>query len=311
MIQKILKARSIPDMLRYLMGPIDSAGRIRPRVEVVDSAFAGSNQREIAREMRAIVRRRPKLQRNMFHATLRKSPRDRKLLDTEWRQIGRSYAGELGFDTHLTICHGDHVHVLCPRIRIDASVVPDSHDYMRGEAIVRAVEVEFGLELVDPSHLLNPLARTGHIRPPSPAERREQERTGLPAPTEVIQSAILELLDENESPSIDELSAGLKAQEIEVVTRPSNKPDLPQISFRFNGRLYGPRKLGGMFTAANLSAVGLTFGPKVTNAKPEAKHSPPPAKPAPKAISEVAPTITPPDAPPEEDSVEPTLPRPY
>jgi hypothetical protein len=311
MIQKILKARSIADMLRYLLGPMDSAGRTRPRVEIIDSVFAGKSQREIAQEMRAIVRQRPKLQRNMFHSTLRLSPRDRGLSDETWRKLSRKYVEALGFDSHLTINHDDHVHILCPRIRINGSVVPDSHDYARGEAIVRTVEVEFGLERVNPSHLLDPSARAGHIRPPSPAERRERELTGLPAPTELIQSAILELLDKNERSSIDELSAGLKAREIEVVTRPSNQPDIPQVAFRFNGRLYGPRKLGGMFTAANLAKVGLSFRPKAIGTKPEAKGLPMPVKPSSNAIDQIEQPITPLDDPREEDFVEPTLPRPY
>jgi hypothetical protein len=262
MIQKILKARNIWDMLRYLLGSIDSSGRTRPRVEIIDSAFAGRDEWELSREISAIVGRRPTVKRNMFHSTLRLSPTDRHVSDQEWSRLCRRYIGELGFDTFLVVSHGDHVHILCPRIRLDGSVVPDGHDFARGEKIVRLIEIDFELQRVRPSHLLEPEASREHVRAPTAAAIQKLERFGEQSDVMLVQEAILEILDEDNEVWIDDFERALAEKQIRVIKRPSRNDALPQVAFVFEGKTFGPRALGGKFTARNLLAAGLNFDPR-------------------------------------------------
>lgn len=266
MIQKILKARSVSDMLRYLIGPYDSKGRLRPHNELLPAIFAGRVEREIAREFAALVGQRPTLRRNMFHSTLRKSPRDREILDEEWSDIAKSYALGLGFDAFLPISHGDHVHILGSRVRIDGSVVSDSHDFVRGEKLVREIEVAHGLEHVAPSHLLDISESQHHLRPPSRADLALQEKTGAVIPMEYVQMQILEVLNLHSSIGLDDFRDRLARRGIQVLTRSSVKRQLPQIAFVHASKTFGPRKLGGMFSAENLSRHGLRLSDDPTPA---------------------------------------------
>lgn len=261
MIQKILKARNIGDMLRYLLGPIDSSGRTRPRVEIIDSVFAGRDEWELSREISAIVARRPTLKRNIFHSTLRLSPRDRQVSDPEWSRICRRYVGELGFDTFLVVSHFDHVHILAPRVRLDTSVVPDNHDFARGEKIVRQAEVDFGLERVRPSHLLLPEVDYLQMRTLSTIDEAKFEIKDVEPPIYVVQRAILEALQDEPSTALREFEQALSRRGIKLVRRLSPRDSRLQLAFIFDGRTYGPRKLGGQFSAEGLSKLGLKFLP--------------------------------------------------
>ncbi|MCM0018752.1 MAG: hypothetical protein NBV67_02045 [Tagaea sp.] len=259
MIQKILKARGIGDMLRYLLGSVDSSGRRRPRAEIIDSVFAGRNEWELTREISAIVARRPTVKRNMFHSTLRLSPKDRHVSDQEWSRLCRRYIGELGFDTFLVVSHGDHVHILCPRIRLDGSVVPDGHDFARGEKIVRLIEIDFELQRVRPSHLLEPEASREHVRAPTAAAIQKLERFGEQSDVMLVQEAILEILGEDNEVWIDDFECALAKKHIRVIKRRSRVDVLPQLAFVYADRTFGPRALGGKFTARNLLSAGLNF----------------------------------------------------
>ena len=259
MIQKILKARNIGDMLRYLLGPVDSSGRRRPRAEIIDTVFAGRNEWELTREISAIVGRRPTLKRNMFHSTLRLSPKDRLLSDQEWSRICRRYVGELGFDTFLVVSHLDHVHILGPRVRLDATVVSDTHDFVRGEKIIRLIEIDFELQRVRPSHLLEPDASREHVRAPTAAAMQKLKKYGEQSDVMLVQEAILEILDEDNEVWIDDFERALAEKHIRVVKRRSRNDTLPQLAFVYADRTFGPRVLGEKFTVRNLLGAGLSF----------------------------------------------------
>lgn len=257
MIQKILKARSASDALRYLLRPNDSKGRVRPHIELLPSIFAGQAEIELAREFGAILGLRPTLKRNVFHSTLRKSPRDREILDEEWSRIAEEYACGLGFDVFQPISHGDHVHILASRVRLDGSVVNDSHDFARGERLVREIEVAHRFEHVVPSHLLKSSEYQDHLRPPSRADLALQQKTGTVIPMEYVQMQILEVLNLHLSIGLDDFRDRLARRGIQVLTRSSLKRELPQIAFVFGQKTFGPKKLGGMFSLENLSRHGL------------------------------------------------------
>ncbi|PLS21673.1 hypothetical protein C0U40_09250 [Amylibacter cionae] len=59
----------------------------------------------------------------------------------EWAQIFDLWAEQMGFDGYMTVCHGNLIHIAADRIRLDGSVVGDSHDYRRSEAVFHENEV--------------------------------------------------------------------------------------------------------------------------------------------------------------------------
>ncbi len=257
MIQKIMNVSSVQDTLRYVLNERDRKGRMRPRCDIVESVMAAKTPLALSKEFAVIASFRPMLARNAFHSSIRKSPDDRFLTDQEWSKITVKYMQALGFDSYLSVCHGDHIHIVATRIDFSGNTISDSNDFKRGEAILREIEVDLGLVRVRSSHLFF----DGHwCRPDvcSPT-RREVEaaaRRSEEPPRKIVQSAILKSIDEASPIDIEEFEKRLRLLGIGL-RRGRSKNNKPYLLFVFRDRNYGVHKLGNLFSLAELSKRGL------------------------------------------------------
>ena len=148
MIGKQTKGRSFRGALNYLLG--------KERAEIIGGNMVGATPRDLAAEFGAVRALRPNLERSVYHSSLSLPPGE-SMTDDRWRETADRYAKEMGFggSQYVVVRHHDtehcHVHILASRIRMDGTVVDESHDYRRSESTIRGIERDFGLSPVLPS----------------------------------------------------------------------------------------------------------------------------------------------------------------
>jgi hypothetical protein len=195
MIGKLIRGRSIRGLMDYLLAPVDQKGDTRPRSVIVGGTFAGRTARTIAQEFAALRALRPNLGVAVVHETLRLPPNASELTDAEWLSIARYWAEAMEFEAWVAVCHGDgHIHIAASRIRVDGSVVSDSHDWTLSERVVREIEKRFGLDEIKPSHLLEPSRDWIEQKAPRQAQLAVADRTGVPLPSDLLAASIGALL---------------------------------------------------------------------------------------------------------------------
>ena len=173
MIQSIHKGKGFRGVLNYVFGRAKSP-------ELVGSNMYGTDPRALAQEFGEWRELRPGLGRAVFHSSLSlpHGPGGREeLTDAQWREVAERYLEHLGYGRspfvvvrHCDTEH-DHVHIVAARIGADGRAVSDSHDFRRGEEILRQLEREYGLTQVRSAHDVEKTAMR-------PGEIRQLERTG-------------------------------------------------------------------------------------------------------------------------------------
>ena len=140
----------------------------------------GEDPRALAQEFAEWRELRPGLTRAVFHSSLSlpHGPSGREeLSDAQWRDVAERYLEHLGYgrSPFVVVRHRDtehdHVHIIAARIGADGRAVSDSHDYRRGEEVLRQLEREYGLTQVKSAHEVDKTAMR-------PGEIRQLERTG-------------------------------------------------------------------------------------------------------------------------------------
>lgn len=123
---------------------------------ILATNMAGNTPRTLAREFGQIRVLRPKLAKVVCHVSVSIAPGEH-LTDDQWRTVAQKYLEEMGFkeSQYVVTKHTDtehpHIHIVANRVTIRGEVVSDSHDYKRQEAIMRRLEVEYGLTRITPS----------------------------------------------------------------------------------------------------------------------------------------------------------------
>ena len=168
MIAKAVKGRGFRGAIAYDLGK--DAGRI------LDTNMPGESVPELSAEFGAIRKLRPNLERAVLHVSLSAAPGE-KLTDAQWSDISRRYLAGMEFldnqylVTRYTDTEHEHIHILANRITSRGGVVSDSLDYQRQEALMRAIELEYGLQQLAPT-IKSPR------RAPTIGEIENQVRTG-------------------------------------------------------------------------------------------------------------------------------------
>ncbi len=244
--------------MRYLLGERDHNGEIRPRHQIIGGTLSGETARDIARELGAFHALRPGLKNHLVHMSLRTAPGDRALSDDEWRKIGDTWAKSMGFQAYAIVSHGDHVHLACSRLRGNGSVVSDSNDYRRSEAIIRQLEAEHELQKVESSHLLEPGRAETHRKAPGLAEISTAERGERPR-AEVLR----DLLDSTlaDRPPVTAFLERLEAAGVEVRPNVASTGRLSGFAYGLDGQIFTAKSLGRRFTLSNMQKGGLSYEP--------------------------------------------------
>lgn len=300
MIGNLIKGSGGRGVLEYLFAPIDSAGRMRPRAELIAGTFSGVTPRQIAKEFAAFRSLRPTVEKAVVHEMLRLSDLEVEPDDATWAAIAGYWAAHMGFDAWCAVAHGDnHIHIFASRIRVDGSVVSDSHDYRTSERIVRRIELKFGLRLQKPSHLLEadpPIVvtetsagpgveaeapsqtATGASHPnqlqlvplpdeigpretaASQAQLKIKEKIGnAPLPSELVASIALSAM--SLKLSVIEMIDAMSAAGIDVRPNLSASGHMSGLSYRIGPVVVTAKSMGRAFTWSRMLASGLRYDP--------------------------------------------------
>lgn len=258
MIGKLIKGSSMRGLLDYLLAAKDQRKQRRPRVKIVGGIFAGTTPREIASEFGVLRALRPNLNVAVVHESLRLPPDASEPTDDVWCAIARHWAQAMGFDCWVAISHGDgHIHIAASRILVDGSVVSDKHDWTLSERVVREVERTFGLEEIEPSHLLNHANGWIQQKAPSKGQSAVAEKTGLPLPSEIAAGVIDGLLTNPISAS--DFVTGLQAAGIDVRPNIASTAKVSGLAYSLGGVPVTAKAMGRAYTWSQLQQRGLQY----------------------------------------------------
>ncbi|MBS7565648.1 relaxase/mobilization nuclease domain-containing protein [Mucilaginibacter sp. Bleaf8] len=129
------------------------------RAELLDMSFVALERRSIRAQVEVVKMLKPALKRHVYHTSLNFSKEEVAVLDNDkLLAIAHDYLNGMGFtnNQYLVFRHYDaehpHVHLLVNRISFDGSVVSDSNNYKRSEALVRKLEKAYNLIAVEQSN---------------------------------------------------------------------------------------------------------------------------------------------------------------
>ncbi|MCI5041297.1 MAG: relaxase/mobilization nuclease domain-containing protein, partial [Donghicola eburneus] len=167
------------------------------------------------------------------------------------------WAKGMGFQAYVTVCHGDHIHIAASRIRLDGTVVSDSHDYRRSEALIREIETTFKLIPVAPSHLLKPDCTTDHVAAPKSGELMLAEEGEISSKAQLQQL----LTDLTATPiTASDFVDALEGSGVDV--RPNISATTGRLSgfaFGLDGHVLSASALGRGFSLKNLEKRGFSY----------------------------------------------------
>lgn len=260
MIGKLIKGRGAAGLCAYLLGPTDNSGEVRPRAQVIGGSFAGRDAQELAHEFGQLHDLRPSLGVHVAHLSLRVPEDERQIGDEEWCEIANEWAAGMGFDGYVVVSHGDHIHIGASRVRLDGTVVPDSHDWARSEALIREAERTHGLREIASSHLLEPERATTHRKALTMSQIGMAER-GIEPAGQVVARLIETTLASGAT------TASAFAETLEragVIVLPNLAPGTGRLSgfaYEYDGVRVTATTMGRGFTLGNLTKRGLSYEP--------------------------------------------------
>lgn len=146
MIAKQVKGKNFRGVIAYNEQKV-----MKNEAVILYTNLAGRTIKELAKEFDIIKQLRPKLGRPVYHVSLN-LPKQEQLDNIVFKKIAKKYLKQMGFDDNQYIIyrHFDsehpHIHIVSNRVKYSGELVSESNDYRRSEEIVRALEIEFGLQ---------------------------------------------------------------------------------------------------------------------------------------------------------------------
>lgn len=251
MIAKQVKGSGFRGTLNYLM--------LKPEAELIGGNMLGESPRELASEFAESRKLRPNLEKAVYHASLSLAPGE-KFSDEKWQEVTGRYTKEMGFEgsQYVVVRHKDtnhdHVHIVASRIRMDGTVVSDSHDYKRSEKVVRSIELDNGLKIV-------PNSRDVLHRAPTGDELRKAIRIGKPSTRMQLQGLVDTAL--SGSPDVTEFFSRLDAMGVQAVPNVAKTGHVSGISYVLSGEVMKGSDLGRGYTWQGIQKRGVSYGRNV------------------------------------------------
>jgi hypothetical protein len=247
MIGKQTKGRGFRGALNYVLG--------KDGAEIIGGNMLGQDARELAAEFSGSRQLKPNLSRVVYHASLSLPPGE-SLSDSRWGEVSDRYMEGMGFKgaQYVAVKHTDtdhaHIHIIASRVRLDGSVVSESHDYRRSETLVRGIEKEFGLFQAPPS-------RDAASRAPTSGELHKGLREKKPSMKLTLQHVINQAACER--PTMGAFVSSLESKGVEVIPNIAKTGRITGISFRFDGEMMKGSDLGRSFTWLGLQKRGIMY----------------------------------------------------
>jgi len=247
MIGKQSKGRGFRGALNYVLG--------KEGAEIVGGNMLGQNAKELASEFALSRELKPNLSRVVYHASLSLPPGE-NLTDGHWSEVAERYMEGMGFKgaQFVAVKHTDtyhsHIHIIASRVRMDGSVVSESHDYRRSETQIRGLEQEFGLTPTAPS-------RDAASRAPTTGELQKGLRERKPSTRLTLQNVINQAA--RGRPTMSEFVSRLEGRNVAVIPNIAKTGHLSGISFRLDGEMMKGSDLGRSFTWQGLQKRGVNY----------------------------------------------------
>jgi hypothetical protein len=246
-IGKQTKGRGFRGTLNYVLG--------KEGAEIIGGNMLGQDARELSSEFAASRELKPNLSRVVYHASLSLPPGE-NLSDDRWGEVADRYMEGMGFDgaQYVAVKHTDtnhsHIHIVASRIKMDGSVVSESHDYRRSETHIRGLETEFGLTPTAPS-------REAASRAPTSGELQKGLREQQPSTKLKLQNVIGQVA--RGRPTMSDFISSLEGKNVQVIPNIAKTGHISGISFRLDGELMKGSDLGRSFTWVGLQKRGIMY----------------------------------------------------
>jgi len=247
-IQKI--GKSFMGALNYNLKKMNHADPDR-RAVLLDSNFTTLEKMQINKEVELLRQLRPNLNRYVYHTTLNFSVDEQSFLDNrKLLAIAHDYLHENGFTKHqyLIFRHYDadhpHLHLLLNRIGFDGTVVSDSNNYKKSEAILRKLEEKYNLIPVVSSKQVKQRA----------AKKDELEmviRTGKPSDKMLLQQIIKGFIDTKHI-TLQGFIRQAEANGVHLLFNRATTGRISGITYFHNGFKVKGQALGNMFKWAEI-----------------------------------------------------------
>jgi len=154
-IQRI--GKSFSGALRYNLKKLNHPD-LSKRAELLGTNFASMDVAFVNKEVELVKSLRPNLNRYVYHTSLNFPKTEQaQLSNKKLLAIALDYLEANGFSNNQYIIfrHHDtdhpHIHLLANRICFDGSVISDSNNYKKSEAILRKLEYRYNLIAVEQS----------------------------------------------------------------------------------------------------------------------------------------------------------------
>jgi len=170
------------------------------RAELLATNFADIDPNIIRQEVDLMKSMKPNLSRYVYHTSIN-FPKEDLLDNDKLLAIANDYLKESGFtnNQYMIFRHHDadhpHIHLLVNRISFDGRVVSDSNNFKKSEAILRSLELKYGLTQVQDSEK----AETKAVKK---GELEMVIRTGKPSDKMLLQEKMKALLDRPGRPKL-------------------------------------------------------------------------------------------------------------
>jgi len=248
MIQNIEQGSGFRGLAKYLFSDGKDA-------KMLAGTLTGQTPDELAEEAAAVRKLNPRANKVISHISLSLPPGE-TLADEQWAEVANKYIERMGYENcaWMAVRHHDtdHSHIHLGVVRIDMTsgrVVKNSWDYKRGEAIVRELEGELGLQPPP----VDPVAR----RAPTRNEIRMMEKTQTPSEKLRLQAIIDEALEPGlDAPAFLER---LRAAGVGVALNMAKTGHISGISFDLHGHVFKGSKLGKGYSWAGLQKRGIEY----------------------------------------------------
>lgn len=186
---------------------------------------------------------RPNLAKYFYHTSLN-FPVHEDLDNRKMKEIAHDYLDAMGFkgNQYMIFRHYDadhpHLHILVNRIGYDGSLVSDSKDYQRSEAVLRSLEKQYGLTFVISSKYAQERAMTKN-------ELEMMKRTDSPSTKMKLQVILKDIL--KQKPATAAFIQALDAKGINVRFNQAGTGFISGISYGFEGLQFKGQHLGNAY----------------------------------------------------------------
>ena len=174
MIPNVTRGDRMGGLLSYLVGPGKSEEHTEPHLVAGDPALmAWYGEQELSQADGLAIAAHLDLPRKVFgtevtgghvwHCSLSLRAQEGVQTDDRWQQIAEAFMVKMGFEDGVkapvrwaAVRHGlsakgnDHIHLAVNLVREDGTKASTHLDYARAQRAARELEVEFGLERLDP-----------------------------------------------------------------------------------------------------------------------------------------------------------------